>query len=98
MEDFHDTTDVGAEMHTYDGIWPVLHTQVGWRVVSRLAPHAGGTLEDSCDYAGNWRRSLSRIDYSPISSLTPLPPPPLYLWVQEPRDGWLKCSSLGESV
>lgn len=26
MEDFQDTTVVGAGMHTCDGIWPILHT------------------------------------------------------------------------
>lgn len=37
MEDFQDTTDVGASMHTYTGIWPVLprwggEWLVGWQL------------------------------------------------------------------
>lgn len=45
MEDFQDTTVVGAGMHTCDGIWPIL--LMGWGVASRLAPHRGGTHEDA---------------------------------------------------
>lgn len=50
------------------------------------------------DYAENWRQSLSRMDHSLQSSLTPLPSSPLYFWTQKPRDGWPECSRLGEGV
>lgn len=63
MEDFQDTTDMGASMHTYIRIWPVLPS---WgRVVGGLAACGGGTYEDSCDYLGNWKSLLS-VDYSEL--------------------------------
>lgn len=57
--------------------------RLGWRMVGGLAAHGGGTSEDSCDYAGNWR-SLLRVDYSPGSSLTPRSPPPEIATVLNP--------------
>lgn len=38
MEDFQNTTDVGAGMHTYDGIWPILcgwggESWAGWQLM-----------------------------------------------------------------
>lgn len=80
-------------MHTYDETWQSYMEGGGER-------SAGWDLTevDSCDYAGNWR-SPSRIDDSPISCLTPLPPPfPVLLGARVQKWITKKCSSQGEDV
>lgn len=76
--------------HRWGGEW-----SAGWHLME-----VGTKRTVVIDYGENWRQTVSVKAglLSPISSLTPLPPSPLYFWTQEPRDGWPECSRLGEGI